>query len=202
MEVAADRSDGGCGGSVGVSWQQRRESTGQDSVNNHQSTIVTTSGRTTSIATTTSSSSSRHAAAVAITTSCIDDSDSQQQQRLDDDDDAMTDTWPLDLWADLSLPHIDSDVSDCEECSPFYFSEIRRLPKSTATPVTNSTSTSTPTSSVNDDSVRSSSSENNQQTEPIIVNQGVFKTGSVFLVAVFRHVSTSEGPLIHLPFRV
>ena len=202
MEVAADRSDGGCCGSVGVSWQQSRESTGRDSVNNHQSTIVTTSSRTTSIATTTSSSSSRHAAAVAITTSCIDVSDSQQQQRLDDDDDdAMTDTWPLDLWADLSLPHIDSDVSDSEECSPFYFSEIRRLPKSTATPVTNSTSTSTPTSSVNDESV-SSSSENNQQTEPIIVNQGVFKTGSVLLVAVFRHVSTSEGSLIHLPFRV
>jgi hypothetical protein len=119
---------------------------------------------------------------VAITTSCdINDISSlQQQQRLDDDDDAMTDTWPLDLWADLSLPHIDSDVSDSEECSPFYFSEIRQL-KST-TPVTPTTSNSTPRSSVNDDSVSSSSSENNQQTEPIIVNQGVLKPVPSYLL--------------------
>lgn len=177
MEVAADRS--GC---VGESWQQRHESTRRkDSVNNHQSTIASVAA---TVGSGRSSSSSRHAAAVAITTSCdINDISSlqqQQQQRLDDDDDdAMTDTWPLDLWADLSLPHIDSDVSDSEECSPFYFSEIRQL-KST-TPVTPTTSNCTPRSSVNDDSV-SSSSENNQQTKPIIVNQGVLKPVPSYLL--------------------
>lgn len=98
VEGEADTSDSSGGASVGVSWQ---DDSGNRN-NSHQSTR------------------SRHAESI------ISKSRSSTTSS-DEDDDAMTESWPLDFWADLSLPHIDSDVSDSDECC-FYSSENRRRP--------------------------------------------------------------------------